>query len=85
MIFIVSVFTPWARTILRLLPVARMAQPSSVPKNQYITATTAARYQHADEQCHGDVSQADDHRLAQKRHTGFAHDAQIDGVKPPAV
>ena len=42
MIFIVSVFTPWARTILRLLPVARIAQPSSVPKNQYITATTAA-------------------------------------------
>ena len=59
-----------------------MAQPSSVPKNQYIHSDNSRRYQHADEQCHGDVSQADDHRLAQKRHAGFAHDAQIDGVKP---
>ena len=56
-----------------------MAQPSSVPKNH---SDNSRRYQHADEQCHGDVSQADDHRLAQKRHAGFAHNAQIDGVKP---
>ena len=29
------VFTPWARIIASLLPVARMALPISVPKNQY--------------------------------------------------
>ncbi|MPN50955.1 hypothetical protein SDC9_198595 [bioreactor metagenome] len=42
--FIVSVFTPWARAIWPLLPVARMAQPTSVPKNQYrMQITTRAK------------------------------------------
>ncbi|CUP71601.1 Uncharacterised protein [Bacteroides xylanisolvens] len=34
MMIMVSVFTPWARTICVLYPVARMHMPSSVPKNQ---------------------------------------------------
>ena len=33
-IIIESVFTPWARTICGLYPVARMHMPNSVPKNQ---------------------------------------------------
>ena len=32
---------PWARAMCSLLPVARMAQPSWVPKNQYSSATMA--------------------------------------------
>ena len=39
---VVSVLIPWARDMLELEPVARRAQPSSVPKNQYSTAMTAA-------------------------------------------
>ena len=39
-------FTPWARIICWLKPVARIAAPISVPKNQYIkkptTRTTAS-------------------------------------------
>ena len=34
-IFMLSVLMPWARTMRGLLPVARTALPSSVPKNQY--------------------------------------------------
>ena len=38
---ITPVFTPCARAIFLLQPVARMEQPSSVPKNQYITQISA--------------------------------------------
>ena len=37
-----SVFMPWALLMLGFEPVARMAEPCSVPKYQYITATMAA-------------------------------------------
>ena len=39
MIFAMSVLTPSARAICSLFPVARIALPISVPKNQYIAAT----------------------------------------------
>ena len=38
-ILVPLVLIPWARAILGLLPVARTALPSSVPKNQHSTAT----------------------------------------------
>ena len=34
------VFTPLARTMWALFPVARMLDPNSVPKNQYMNTTT---------------------------------------------
>ena len=36
------VLMPWARAMLALQPVARMPQPSSVPKNQYSSPMTTA-------------------------------------------
>ena len=33
-IIMLEVLMPWARAMFWLLPVARMAEPSSVPKNQ---------------------------------------------------
>ena len=36
-----SVLMPCARLMTGLQPVARMPQPSSVPKNRYSTATTS--------------------------------------------
>ena len=38
----VLVLMPWARAMLWLAPVARRAEPCSVPKNQYSSAITAA-------------------------------------------
>ena len=43
MIFINPVFTPWARLITGLQPVARRAQPSSVPKNSTSSATSTTQ------------------------------------------
>ena len=40
-IFVIFVFTPSARIISSLLPVARRAEPISVPKNQYKRKITA--------------------------------------------
>ena len=70
MIFIVSVFTPWRVPFCGCCPLRgwRSQVPCRKPVHH---SDNSRRYQHADEQCHGDVSQADDHRLAQKRHAGL--------------
>ncbi len=40
--FMLLILMPWARLMLGLLPVARMALPCSVPKYQYRSPITAA-------------------------------------------
>lgn len=76
-----SVLMPCARLMTGLQPVARMPQPSSVPKNRYSTATTSTAGNGQHHQRTGDVHLAEKDVVVPDGQAliGLAQDLQVHG------